>query len=236
MKNINKFLFGFITILLLISILGSQYVAAAGDGSGAVVPKRNIEVNGNAVQSRVRANERTMLQFQERTRITINSSVNINLYVNCEANEIGEKDFELEVTGTKDMQMLIKCTEEQSELGLLNGSTVQVRNQYRHRYQEGFCVSIECGESCNLTQARLKIKANEENQAGTWAYYDENTEEWVAVPTTLQNGYLVAETGHFSTWTILIPEIDYIAIIFIGIIGTLGVIAVVSLIFYLKKK
>ncbi|GAG87404.1 unnamed protein product [marine sediment metagenome] len=41
---------------------------------------------------------------------------------------------------------------------------------------------------------------------GEWAYYDEATEEWVSVPTTVEDGYLAAEVTHFSTWTILIPD------------------------------
>jgi len=41
---------------------------------------------------------------------------------------------------------------------------------------------------------------------GEWAYYNEATEEWVSVPTTVEDGYLTAEVTHFSTWTILMPD------------------------------
>ena len=57
---------------------------------------------------------------------------------------------------------------------------------------------------------------------GTWAYYDETSEEWVSVPTSIEDGYLVAETDHFSYWTVLIPESDNNFLFYIGLIGVIG--------------
>ena len=60
---------------------------------------------------------------------------------------------------------------------------------------------------------------------------------WVSVPTTVEDGYLVAETDHFSYWTVLIPESgDNSMLIYIGLIGVVGIIAVISVIFLQRRK
>ena len=66
-------------------------------------------------------------------------------------------------------------------------------------------------------------------------YYDDATEEWVSVPTTLQNGFLVAETTHFSTWTLLVPDYGLVIGISVGV-GIAVVVAVVSMIYVRKRK
>jgi len=71
------------------------------------------------------------------------------------------------------------------------------------------------GEKC-FTQAKLKIKATIENREGKWAYYDESNKEWETVPTRIEDGYLTAETDHFSTWTVLIPTVASNTILIIG--------------------
>ena len=148
---------------------------------------------------------------------------------------IGVKYFELEIEADSDLEMNMTCTEEQAELGLLLGNTNQVRNRNRYRYQEGFCISLECNGT-NI-QARLKIQVTSQNHLGTWAFYNHSTEEWVAVETTIEDGYLVAETNHLSTWTILIPEagVDYTLFIIIGVGVITGAILFAAVIYYKKR-
>jgi hypothetical protein len=117
---------------------------------------------------------------------------------------------------------------------LLKGNRYTIRNRHRYLYQEGFCVSLQCNNSDDV-QAKLKIEANNQNRFGTWAYYDESSEEWVSVSTTIEDGFLVAETDHFSFWTILIPESDNNFAFYIGLIGVVGIIAVISVI-YLRRR
>ena len=66
--------------------------------------------------------------------------------------------------------------------------------------------------------------------------YDKDDEEWVPVETTVEDGYLEAETDEFSTWTILIPDTIY-TIILIGIgIGVAVLIAIVVVVIKKKRK
>ncbi|MFX0156229.1 MAG: hypothetical protein ACFE9Q_17035, partial [Candidatus Hodarchaeota archaeon] len=98
------------------------------------------------------------------------------------------------------------------------------------------CV-CNCDDKETFIRARLRIKTTNENRYGKWAYYDMNNKEWRTVPTHVEDGYLTAETDHFSTWTVLIPvaSLNYNTIIIIGSIGIIGVISG-STILYFKKR
>jgi hypothetical protein len=224
MKKISKILLGVFTFAILFSIFNANSVLAVGE--------TNINVNGDTIQTQIQANNRVMFTFRQRTRLTWNSTVDIDVNIDCEALRIGVKYFEIEIEAERNLTMNMICTEEQIQLGLIKGYTYRIRERHRFQYQEGFCASIQCNDSC---QAKLKIQATNQNRNGNWAYYDETSEEWVAVPTTIENGYLVAETDHFSYWTILIPEADTTLMIVISIGGIIGVIAIVSMV-YLKKR
>jgi hypothetical protein len=97
-----------------------------------------------------------------------------------------------------------------------------------------------CEDKDTFIKARLRIRATNENRIGTWAYYDETNKEWDVVPTTVEDGYLTAETDHFSTWTVLIPTssptIDMGLII--GSICTIGIIGIIvgTSVFFFKKR
>jgi len=215
--------FGLLIMTMFLSAFNFQTVYAAAD--------EEVEVGDDDIQDQVQANERVRFRFRQRTQITVQSNVNTSVNINCKARDIGDKDFEIELEGEGDLEMNMTCTEEEKELGLQKGNTYQTRNRNRYRYQEGFCTQIECNESC---EAKLKLEATEENQNGQWAYYDDDDEEWVTVETTLEDGYLVAETDHFSTWTVLLPEIDYVLII--GITVGVGAIVIAALVIIFMKK
>ncbi|GAI87390.1 unnamed protein product [marine sediment metagenome] len=198
MKKLSKILLGTFFLMILFSTITSFNVVAVGD------PDEVVEVPGDTYPAHIQTNTMTMFRFRERTQLRVEANVNLDVDFDCEALKIGAKDFALEIEGTEDLQMTMTCTEEQKELGLLMGYTYQIRNRNRYQYQEGFVVDIECDGT--FTRARLSIRVTNENRVGQWAYYDEAKEEWVSVPTTIEDGYLTAEVSHFSTWTILIPD------------------------------
>lgn len=226
MKKISKILIGSFALMILFTVLSANTVLAT---------ESSIDINDDTYQTRIQANNRVMFQFRERTRLTFNSTVNIDVNINCDSLRIGVKSFEIEVECEQDLQMNMTCTEEQAELGLLMGNRYTVRNRHRFLYQEGFCVSIQCNNSGEI-QAKLKIEANNQNRIGTWAYYDETSEEWISVPTTIEDGYLVTETDHFSYWTVLIPEAENNLLIYLGLISIVGILAVISVIFLRRRK
>jgi len=225
MKKTQKILISIFSLMVLFSLLNVSSVAAQG-----TTPE---EINQDWYQTRLNSSTQYNFRFRLQTQLRIMANVNIDLRIDCEPMKIGVKDFALEVTTSGDLTMNMTCTEEQKELGLLNGNTYQMRNRNRFQYEEGFCVRIQTNAT-NQIQAKLMIQATNQNQVGTWAYYDEATEEWVSVPTTVENGYLVANVDHFSYWTILIPDFTLAIIIGIGV-GAGALVAVLA-IYYWKKK
>jgi len=226
MKKFNKILVGIFAFTMFFTLFNVNNVMAVEDTS--------IPVTGDKIQTQIQAHNRTMFTFRNRTRVRFTSTVDIDVNINCDALRIGIKDFEIEIDADQNLQMNMTCTEEQAELGLLKGNAYQTRSRNRYQYQEGFCLLIECDS--NQIQAKLKIQATYENRLSSWAYYDEASEEWVAIPTTVEDGYLVAETDHFSYWTVLLPETENNFMIYIGILSVIGILAVVSVIFLKKRK
>ena len=226
MRKINKITLGAFVFLMLFSIFGFTNVLAA--------TQSDIIVNDEHLYNyQIEAHNEVMFRFAMQTRLTFITDVDIEVNIDCEASKIGVKDFVLEVNGSGPLLMNMTCTEEQVQLGLMKGYNYQIRNRHRYLYEEGFCVQIKCNGTCD---AKLKIQATNRNRLGTWAYYDEAEAEWVASPTTIEDGYLITETTNFSYWTVLIPETDFTLLIVIGVAATIGVIALISVISIRKRK
>jgi hypothetical protein len=229
MKKLSKILLGTFFLMILFSTMTSFNVVAVGN------PDNTVAVNMDTHQAQIQTGNMTMFQFRQRTQLRLNASVNLDVTFDCDALRIGDKDFAIEIEGTGDLKMNMTCTEEQAELGLLNGNTNQIRNRNRnqYQYQEGFVIDIECNGT--FTRARLRIRATNENRIGEFAYYNEATQEWVGVPTTVDDGYLTAEVSHFSTWTILIPD-NTMLIVGFTIGGGVAALIIIASVFYIKKR
>ncbi|MFW9988289.1 MAG: hypothetical protein ACFFC3_06515 [Candidatus Odinarchaeota archaeon] len=237
MKKLSKILIGIFTFAILLTLFNVNTVLAQ--------PDPPIPVNESGISYRIQAQTNTSYQFQNRSRLTLNSNVTIEGYINCSGlSPNGDKQFEIELEAERDLQMNLTCTREEEQLGLQLGHTNRVRNRNQNlSYQEGFCIRIQTNKSGEeQIKAKLKIQANDENQGGTWAFYNETLGEgeWQAVQTNLQGGYLVCETDHFSYWTILVPETatdDSIpAFTGVGLIIVVSVIAVVLVVYFNKRK
>ena len=218
MKKTNRILLGIFSLMVLFSLLNISSVAAT---------PVQVDVNDKDThQTRLQAGELYQFRFRLRTQLKLMFNVNVDANIDCDAMQIGSKDFALEVDSTHDLTMNMTCTREQEELGLMDGYTYQMRNR-NMRYQEGFCVQIQTNATEQYQiQAKLKIKATNQNQLGSWAYYNEASQQWVSVPTSVQDGYLVAQVDHFSYWTILTPDLTLMIVIGVGV-GA-GVLVAVS--------
>ncbi len=226
MRKFSKVALGAFVFLMLFSIFNISSVLA--------VEPTEVNVNDESLyQYRIEANNQIMFRFMAQTRLTFISNVDLEVNIDCDASEIGVKYFEMEVSGSGPLLMNMTCTEEQEQLGLMKGYTYRIRNRYRYLYEEGFCLQIKCNGTCD---AKLKIQANNRNKNGQWAYYNENSGEWALVPTTIEDGYLVAETDHFSYWTVLIPQPDNTVLITVSIGGIIGIITVGALLSIRKRK
>lgn len=228
MKKLSKILLSTFFLMMLFSTFASLNVMAIES------PDDTVNVPGDTRQQMVEANIRTMFRFRERTQLTFQANVNLDLNMDCEALQIGVKDFVVEIDGDHDLQMNMTCTREEEQLGLQMGNTYRIRNRNMFQYQEGFCCYIECNGT--FTQARIRIQANNQNRVGTWAYYDEATSEWVSVPTTIEDDYLTATITHFSYWTILIPENTTLYIIIGVSIAVVAAVVVIGIVYFKRRK
>ena len=279
--SLKIFLILFLSIILF--SLGSIANASAFE------PNEKISVEGDYIQTHLHTNDRTMLCFQNKTNLMICTNVELDLQVSYESLKIQDKDLIIEVIGDGDLRMYMNCTMEEKQLGLLNGSTHQIRNRYAYQYLEGFCLTLNldpngdcqckanctcindsvcdcqcdclkncscdclncdcqckcdpncdciCDGSCDqaFLKARLQIKATNQNRFGEWAYYDNTQNEWLSLPTTIEDGYLTAETTKLSSFTIFVPQ-ETNGDSFLGItlsIASISMIAIIVVI-YIRK-
>jgi len=226
MKKISKYLIGSFAFLLIFS----SFLTI---NDAAIQPTDREEQDmTDHWENEVHANEMTMFVFQFNLRLRFMANVNLVIEGDCETRKLADKDFILEVEGDNDLRMNMTCTQEQKELGLMMGNTYQIRNRNRVQYQEGFVCNMECNGT--FLKAMIRIRATNENRIGSWAYYDEATDEWVTVPTTIEDDYLTAEITHFSYWTVLLP--DYTLVIVSGIVIGVVAVAIIGSVFYIRKR
>ena len=142
-KNFNNVLLSAFTIMLLLSLIGSVSVTAVE------IPDQIIDIEGDAIQTQLQSNVRTMFRFHERTRLTICANIALELDINCEALKIGDKDVIIDVEGDGDLRMAMICTREEAQLGLMNGSLHRMRNRNTYRYLEGVCIAMKSTANCS---------------------------------------------------------------------------------------
>ena len=91
----------------------------------------------------------------------------------------------------------------------------------------------------HINQTELSQELGREINASmlTWMYWNQTQSQWTPVESQMdQNGYLVCNTDHFSTWTVaeydpeLVPENIHIY----TVVGLIAIVSVASI--YLKRK
>ena len=207
--------------------------------SASILSGPSENVSGNAYVHRIEAQNGTVVQFQNKTRIRINCSVDIDVDIDVDATEIGEEDFYLEIGSQEgDLQLNMTCRTKETQLGIQSGKTIRNRNRNQYRVNNSFMVKLQANGS---VEAKLGlVMSEEEAQQSQWAYFHEGDDEWVPVASSYQNGMLITETDHFSVWAIIsvsqeAQETPTIPLPSVTIIG-FSIAAVVALIMYSRKK
>ncbi len=184
--------------------------AGAGQGSDA----GNIEVPGvpdNAVQynktdvtpvaqmEQVQAGEPALFCYRNTTML-MNCTRNCDLVFTADP-EVAPKLFGFSIDPNQTMALTMNLSGSPLEgaqvmqrtlnfyLGIEPNATIQLNAQIR----------------LHINQTELKQQLNREVNASrlTWMYWNRTSAEWKAVESYMdQNGYLVCNTDHFSTWTV----------------------------------
>jgi hypothetical protein len=201
----------FIAALLMLASLSIAY-AGAGATSGAQTGTEIIPgVPDNAVQynktettpvcqmEQVIAGEPALFCYRNTTML-------MNCTRNCELNvtvdpTVKPKILALSVEPNQTMKLTMNMSGSPLEgvkvmertlnfyLGIEPNATLQLRAQIR----------------LHINQTELSQQLNREVNASrlTWMYWNRTQAEWQQVPSYMdQNGYLVCNTDHFSTWTV----------------------------------
>ena len=207
-------------LLGTIATLSISMVAAQDD---------DVIVGQDQYQTHQGQGEKTY-RFRQRTRVRINASHNVNLNMNVDALDIGDRTFSLDMEADHEFDMNMWAVRDQDRLGLQNGSTI--RNQHRHQIRNDFAVQMQVNETVR-TRIGMEMTRGDATR-GSWAYYDEPTNEWVEVESSYEDGMLVAETdliaASTTTWTI--TESASLAGLWVGIgvgvvaLGALGAILI----------
>lgn len=223
MKNNTKKLVG----IMFLSLIAVSMVSMATAQEGTVVDVPNSDQK----QAMIQEGQKMTYRFRQRTQIRINASVDVEMNMDCDAMNIGTKTVDIEiqtVEGDQDIELNMTCRQEESQLGVQAGKTVRNRNRYRLNY--GFAANITANQSCT---AKLGMEMSASEASGkTWAYLDEEADEWVPVETEYVDGELAAVTDHFSVWTIVDSGVPVTTYVLIGA----GAVAVAGIVFAVMKK
>ena len=225
MKKMNRTLSMVLTATILFSLMASlSSVAAQGEPKPVVVTQ-------NQYQGTIAGNETNEYTFRNSFQFQIRTNQTIDLDLDVDVDEVGDREFGLELNCSEALDLEVQIRATNDELGMTNGS--QIQNTYQ--YQERFVVNLTLDGECGDLQARLRINITDDGEH-TWAYYDEDASEFVPVQSTYANGELTADTTHFSTWTVLtIAEEETTIPGYTALGGVLG-LGVLGLVFITKRK
>ena len=108
-------------------------------------------------------------------------------------------------------------------MGLEPNADLQLQSQLRLHINQTE-LSQELGRELNMSKL-------------TWMYWNQTRNNWVPIESHMdQNGYLVCNTDHFSTWTVAEydPEVVPENIHIYTVVGLVAIVSVASI--YLKRK
>ena len=202
-----------------------------------VTPKNQTE--------QVIAQEQTMFQYRNMT-IIMNCTRNCTVTFTA-GEEVTPKIFGLSVNPNQTMTLVMNLTKSP-----LNGVMVNERclNFYLG-IEPDATLELQAQIRLYINQTELSQSMNQEINASrlSWIYWNQTTAQWEAVESYMDQGYLVCNTDHFSTWTIAEIEqstkdeitpgtqnnafpIEYVTI---GVVVALGITAL-GLVAYRKRK
>lgn len=200
-----------------------------------ITPKNQTE--------QVRAQEQTMFQYRNMT-ILMNCTRNCTVEFTV-ADEVTPKVFGIDVDPSQTMTLNMNLAKSP-----LNGVMVNERclNFYMG-IEPNATLELQAQIRLYINQTQLNSELNREVNTSrlTWMYWNQTGTQWEPVESYMdQNGYLVCNTDHFSTWTVAEIEQsaeetqstqnnDFLIYAAIGLVVVIVVIAF-GIVAYKKRK
>ncbi len=186
-----------------------QQAQTGNDGSPTALMNQNQTSGGNQtnVSNGTVATEKLQIQARQQTQLQVrNMTMLMNCTNNCEVvlsseENVAPQDFQISLDANQTMKLEMNLSKSP-----LNGAMVNERTL-------NFYLGIEPNATTQLhAQIRLRINQTELSQnlnwevnasRLTWMYWNQTTAQWEKVESHMdQNGYLVCNTDHFSTWAV----------------------------------
>jgi hypothetical protein len=210
-KNGTKIAASFITLLM---VMYFAPLCLASAGAGQISDAGKIEVPGvpdNALQynktditpvaqmEQVQAGEPALFQYRNMTML-MNCTRNCDLVVTVDPT-VKPQLFGLSIDPNQTMTLTMNLSGSP-----LEGATVMERtlNCY-FGIEPNATLQLKAQLRLHINQTELSQQLNREVNASklAWMYWNRTRAQWEAVESYMdQNGYLVCNTDHFSTWTV----------------------------------
>ena len=208
-KNRAKIAVSIITLLMVL-----YFAPLCSASSGQAPESGKIEVPGvpdNAVQynktdvtpvaqmEQVKAGEPALFQYRNMTML-MNCTRNCSLVVTVDPT-VKPQLLGLSIEPNQTMTLTMNLSGSP-----LNGAQTMERtlNCY-YGIEPNATIQLQAQLRLHINQTELSQQLNREVNASrlTWMYWNQTRAEWEAVESYMdQNGYLVCNTDHFSTWTV----------------------------------
>ncbi|MBT0159752.1 hypothetical protein G4O51_07185 [Candidatus Bathyarchaeota archaeon A05DMB-2] len=202
-----------IAALLMFASLSMAYAGAGiASGAGQALGAENVPgVSGNALQynktettpvcqmEQVMAGEPALFCYRNMTML-------MNCTRNCELNvtvdpTVKPKILALSVEPNQTMKLTLNISGSP-----LEGARVMERTlNFYLGIEPNATLQLSAQIRLHINQTALSQELNREVNASrlTWMYWNRTQAAWETVPSYMdQNGYLVCNTNHFSTWTV----------------------------------
>jgi hypothetical protein len=203
--------------------------------------RNKTDVTPKADMEQVKAGEPMLLRYRNMTML-MNCTANCSVVVTADE-EVTPKILGLSIDSQENLTVAMNMYGSP-----LQGETVAERTL-------NFYLGIEPNNREQLkgqirlyiNQTELQQELNREVNASrlTWMFWNTSSAQWQSVPSFIdENGYLVCNTDHFSTWTVseieqtTVPEeslFDSTNLTYIGV-GAVAVIAIAVIAIVLVKK
>jgi hypothetical protein len=210
-KNRTKIM---VSVIALLMVLYFAPLCLASDGAGPGSDAAKIEVPGvpdNAVQynktditpvaqmEQVKAGEPALFQYRNTTML-MNCTRNCDLVVTVDPT-VKPQLFGLSIDPNQTMTLTLNLSGSPHE-----GAQVMEQNlNCYYGIEPNATLQLSAQLRLHINQTELSQQLNREVNASrlTWMYWNRTRAEWEAVESQMdQNGYLVCNTDHFSTWTV----------------------------------
>jgi hypothetical protein len=244
MKKTNIFGATLLSVFLLTTFFTATFAHTGEQNSGSKIPP---DMPVDALQyNRTDTTPSGYMESLQAMEMNVFFYRNFTLMMNCTQNcslnmtldpQVRNRLFGLTIkpNQTMTLAMNVSATPPQGEavmertlnfyVGLEPNATLQLQGQLRLHINQTE-LSEELGREINASRL-------------TWMYWNQTQSQWTPVESYMnQNGYVVCNTTHFSTWTIAEIDLEQIPenIHIYTVVGLVAIISVASIYYKRKKK